>query len=135
MKRNRVWIEIVLLGSAIAFALALLMATLGAAAGALGTEQAAHARSERVYVGMISCSRCGSRHAPALSRTAETCTRVCVHGGASFSLVGADMTYLLDGDSNVLKTMAGRRARVRGTLSQNNLSQQTIKVSSVATEI
>jgi hypothetical protein len=130
MKRNRVWIEIVLLGSAIAFALALLMATLGAAAGALGTEQAAQAMHERVYVGMISCSRCGSRHAPALSRTAEVCTRVCVHDGASFALVGADSTYLLDGDSNVLKTMAGRRARVSGSL-----RQKTIKISSVAAEI
>ena len=130
MKRNRVWIEIVLLGSAIAFALALLMATLGAAAGALGPEQAAQVSSDRVYVGMISCSRCGARHAAALSRTADACTRVCVHGGASFALVGADMTYLLDGDLSVLKTMAGRRARVSGTL-----SQKTIKISSLAAEI
>ena len=130
MKRNRVWIEIVILGSAIAFALALLMATLGAAAGALGPEQAAQAPSDRVYVGMVSCSRCGARHAAALSRTAEACTRACVHGGASFALVGADMTYLLDGDPNILKTMAGRRARVSGTL-----SQKTIKVSSLAAEI
>ena len=130
MKRNRVWIEIVILGSAIAFALALLMATLGAAAGALGPEQAAQLPSDHVYVGMISCSRCGARHAAALSRTADACIRVCVHGGASFALVGADMTYLLDGDPNILKTMAGRRARVSGTL-----SQKTIKVSSLAAEI
>lgn len=130
MRKSRVWIEIVLLGSAIAFVLALLMATLGAAAGALGPEQAAHVSSDREYLGMISCSRCGARHAAALSSTAATCTRVCVHGGASFALVGADMTYLLDGDPNILKTMAGRRARVRGTL-----NQKTIKISSLAAEI
>jgi hypothetical protein len=130
MKRNRVWIEIVLLGSAIAFVLALLMATLGAAAGALGPEQSAQVHSDRVYVGMVSCSRCGARHAAALSRTADACTRACVHGGASFALVGADTTYLLDGDPSILKTMAGRRARVSGTL-----SQKTIKISSLAAEI
>ena len=41
MRNNRVWIEILLLGTAVACALALLIATLGAAAGAAAVEEAA----------------------------------------------------------------------------------------------
>ena len=128
MKTNRVWIEIVLLGTAIACALALLFATLGAAgaaAGEVGARQAS--TTEQTYEGMVSCSRCGAKHSAALGQTASTCTRTCVNGGANFALVDADATYLLDGDLNLLKKLAGQRARIVGAL-----HGQTIRVSSVA---
>ncbi|HEY3974167.1 MAG TPA: hypothetical protein VGM18_14260 [Candidatus Sulfotelmatobacter sp.] len=130
MKTHSIWIEIVVLGSTIAFVLALLIATLGAAAGALGPEAAAEITSQQVYVGMVSCSSCGARHSAAIGKTADVCIRVCVHGGSSFTLVDADMTYLLNGDSNLLKSLAGRRARVVGTL-----DNRTIKISSIAADI
>jgi len=134
MKTNhRVWIEIVTLGSAIAFALALLLATLGAAAGAatgdLGFLQAAPAATEQTYEGMVSCSKCGARHAAALDQTAADCVRICVHGGSSFALVSADETYLLDGDLNILKKISGQRARIVGAL-----NGKTIKISSAVAE-
>lgn len=129
MKTNRVWIEIVLLGTAIACALALLFATLGAAAGAAGGEGAARqsTTTEQTYEGMVSCSRCGAKHSAALGQAASTCTRTCVNGGANFALVDADATYLLDGDLILLKKLAGQRARIVGAL-----HGQTIRVSSVA---
>ena len=137
MKYHRFWIEIVLLGSAAAVALALLFATLGAAAGA-AARAAEHARDSSQlnpsgstsFEGMVTCSRCGAKHSAALGRSASTCVRVCVHGGASFTLVNADRTYLLDGDWTILKKIAGQRARVTGTR-----DGQTIKVVSVASEI
>jgi hypothetical protein len=129
MKTNRVWIEIVLLGTAIACALALLFATLGAAAGAAAGEVGARQANpaEQTYEGMVSCSRCGAKHSAALGQTASTCTRTCVNGGANFALVDADATYFLEGDLILLKKLAGQRARIVGAL-----HGQTIRVSSVA---
>lgn len=134
MARHRVWIEIVVLATAIACALALLFATLGAAAGAaVGTpanSQGAVITPSQSFEGMVTCSQCGARHPATLDRSATTCVRVCVHGGASFTLVYDDSTYLLDGDLNSFKKLAGQRARVVGVRSGN-----TIKVDSIAAVI
>jgi len=136
MRRHRVWIEIVLLGTVMAIALALFLATIGVAAGvaerpsepqqAKPTGHASPPATGLAYEGMVTCSRCGAKHSPALGRPATVCVRVCVHGGASFALVGADSTYLLQGDSEALKNVAGQRARVVG-----NLHDKTIEVVSV----
>lgn len=139
MNKNRVWMEIVILGTAIACALALLFATLGAAAGVAEGQvilqpppsaTTSQPYASQTYEGMVTCSRCGAKHSAALGQTATTCIRVCVHGGANFALVGADVTYLLDGDLNVLKKLAGQRARVVG-----ELHGKTIRISLVAAEI
>ena len=137
MKTSRVWIEIVILGTAIACVLALLFATLGAAAGAAEGEassrqltSAAPATTDQAYNGMVTCSRCGVKHSASLGRTASTCARVCVHGGASFVLVDEDATYLLEGHSTELTRVAGQRAHVVGVL-----NGKTIRISSVSAEI
>jgi len=130
MKRNRLWLEIVLLGTAIACVLALLFATLGAAAGVAEGQEAkqlpANLVHEQTYDGIVTCSRCGARHSAKLAQTATVCARVCVHGGASFALVDAEDTYLLDGDLNALKKLAGQRAHVVGAL-----NGKTIRIVSV----
>lgn len=139
MNTRRIWIEIVVVGSAISVGLALLFASIGAAAGipeagndapqsAIAATQTADS-AEQVFDGMVTCSRCGARHSPALQRPATVCVRVCVHGGASFALVSADSSYVLRGDSQLLKPFAGERARVVGTLSGH-----TILVRSVSPE-
>ncbi len=131
MRRNRVWIEIVMLCTAIACVLALLFATLGAAAGVaegeVSSQQQTPATTSRTYEGMVTCSRCGAKHSAALGQAATTCIRVCVHGGAHFALVDADATYVLEGDSVVLAKVAGQRAQVVG-----ELHGKTIKISSVS---
>jgi hypothetical protein len=130
MKRNRLWLEIVLLGTAIACVLALLFATLGAAAGVAEGQEAkqfpANPAHGQTYDGIVTCSRCGARHSAKLAQTATVCARVCVHGGASFALVDAEDTYLLDGDFNALKKLAGQRAHVVGAL-----NGKTIRIVSV----
>jgi hypothetical protein len=123
-----VWTEIILLATATAFALALLLATLGAAAGlAVGQAQPQPAAMAQSFEGMVTCSRCGAKHQPALDRSASTCVRVCVHGGSSFALINDESAYLLDGDLSSLKKLAGQRARVTGTRIGN-----TIKVTTIA---
>ena len=130
MKGHRVWIEILLLGTVIAIALALLLATLGAAAGATSNEPTARQESPspagQAYEGMVTCSRCGARHSRALGQTAADCTRLCVRSGVGFALVDSDTTYLLDGDLGVLGRLAGKRARIVG-----ELNGKTIRIFSV----
>lgn len=154
MKTSRFWIEIVALGTAIACALALVIATLGAAAVAVGghpneagssqaspgqgglerTAQPSPASSssfssarQQAREGMVTCSRCGAKHSAALGKTAVNCSLTCVHSGATFALVDGDKTYMLDGATDRLKKVAGQRARIMGVVQGNR-----IKVSSVA---
>jgi hypothetical protein len=125
---NRVWVEILLLSTAAACALALLLATLGAAAGAATGDVGSVSTTEHTYQGMVSCSRCEAKHPASLGATAGKCILGCVRGGATFVLIDGDQTYLLDGDLMTLKRVAGRRANVVGAVKGN-----TIKVSSVGT--
>lgn len=134
MRYHRFWIEILVLGTLVACILALLIATVGAAAGAAAGEKevahavtAAPAEPEQSFEGMVTCSRCGAKHSAALDRSASTCVRICVHGGASFALVEDDSVYILDGDVSVLKKLAGQRADILGTRSGG-----TIKVVSAS---
>ena len=121
MTFNRCWREIVLIGTGVACALALLMATLGAAAAVFERPE-----GEQSYEGMVTCSRCGARHAAKPGATAAECTFACVHGGAQFALVDGDKAYLLEGDVSSLKPVVGQRASVTGVLTGN-----TIHLSSV----
>ena len=132
MKTHRVWFEIVILGTGIACALALLIASFAAVAGAAasqGQRQHVNQTAERTFEGMVTCSRCGARHSAARGQAPDVCVRVCVHDGGTFALVDSDSTYTLQGDLTVLKKFAGQRARVVGTL-----SGKTIKVTSLAAQ-
>jgi hypothetical protein len=133
--RSNLWIEILAVGTAIALALALLIATLSAAAGAVGDEAevglaAPHAPqqdSQRTYEGMITDTYCGAKHDAGINRAASDCVRICVHSGNSFALLSGEKIYILNGDPVILKTIAGMRARISGSLDGN-----TITVSSAA---
>jgi len=129
MNKHRFWIEILVLSTLIACALALVIATIGAtgaAASEAGSQQST-ALPGHSYEGMVTCSRCGAKHSAAMARTATSCARMCVKTGASFELVQADSTYLLEGNLEELTRVAGQRARITG-----NLNGNTIKVASVA---
>jgi hypothetical protein len=144
MKANRIWIETVVFGTAIAVSCALLIATLAAATVALiqpadaevlpGAEISQVAESQQLdptrlqtFEGMVTCSQCGAKHSAALARNATDCTRRCVRSGASFALIDGDRTYILGGDLMTIKKVAGQRARLVGSVHGN-----TIQVSSVA---
>ena len=137
MKVNHFLIETVALATAVAFALAVCIATLSAAAES-ASEALAHPQTpsqsgaahtgegtSESFEGVVTCSRCGARHSASLGKNAADCARVCVHGGAKFVLVNGDKTYVLEGDPDLLKRVAGRRTRIAGVASGN-----TIRVSS-----
>jgi hypothetical protein len=134
MRTHRIWIEIVMFGSVIACALALvfamIVATASVATGQIKTSAADSVTTEsRAFEGMVTCSHCGARHSAKLAQSATTCVRVCVHGGAQFALVNAESVYLLNGGVDALKPIAGQRAKIVG-----NLDGNTIKVQSVVVE-
>lgn len=141
MTRNRLWIEIIGLGSAIACAVALLIATLGAAVAFTGqpasgqkieapaappSPSVPQAYPTQAYEGMVTCSMCGAKHSAKLGENAADCTTSCVRAGATFSLIDGDKVYQLDGDLGLLKKVAGQRARIIGIARGN-----TIQVSSL----
>jgi hypothetical protein len=141
--RPKFWMEIVALGTAGAFGVALLLVSLGTAAGAAsgGTEQPQPAVTstsqlsssqlpsapQQTYDGMVTCSRCGAKHPATSSRNASDCARSCVHAGASFALIDGDVVYLLKGNLDQVKKVAGQRATITGAINGN-----TIEVSSVS---
>jgi hypothetical protein len=133
MKVHRLWIGIIAQGAGVACALALLIATLGAvggvAAGRFGQTQSTESATGEVYEGMVTCSHCGARHSAKIGQTAADCTRICVHGGSNFALVDGEKVYLLKGDLDLLKKVAGERVRVHGVISGN-----TIRVTSLDAE-
>jgi hypothetical protein len=130
---NRFWFEIVTLTGAVAFALALLIATLGTVGGAAASEpklsqpqsiqhQSAPASATQTYEGMISDSHCGAKHSAAIGLSATDCTIMCVRGGEHFLLVDDKITYVLEGDPTILKQSAGRRVKITGTENDGTIS-------------
>lgn len=128
----RFWVEMLLMVTAIACALAFLIATLGAAAGAAAEdpESGQPAQSSAVqpqsYRGMVTDTRCGARHSSEIAQTAADCTRLCVHAGERFSLVDGDRVYVLEGEPANLKRVAGERVRIVGTLNGNTISVSSV---------
>jgi hypothetical protein len=130
------WMEILTLSTAGACAVALLLGSLGTAAGAAGESSVppqdaiqaqAPSATQQTYDGFITCSRCGAKHPASSSRNASDCTRICVHGGASFALIDGEEVYILEGNLSQVKKVAGQRAAITGILTGH-----TITVSSVA---
>lgn len=137
MKAPRLWIEIAMIGTAIACALALLIATLGALGGAaveaFGQSQqtavTGQAAGEETHEGVVTCSQCGAKHSAKIGESAADCTRKCVHAGAHFALVDGDKIYQLEGDPAVLKQSAGQRVRVTGVVTGNTIRFSSLRSS------
>ncbi len=120
------------LTSAIACALALLLATAGSVAGAVGIEQQPSQPAQSTpdkaqsYEGIVTDSHCGAKHSASVGMTAADCTRVCIHSGEHFALVDGDKAYKLEGGMDALKQSAGQRVKVIGTLSGNTISVASV---------
>jgi hypothetical protein len=128
----RLWIEVLALVSALSCALALFLTTVGAAAGTDGAEpepgqasQTSDVRSE-TYEGMITDAHCGAKHSAVVGKSAADCTRLCVHSGEQFALVDGEKMYVLRGQPEALKRVAGQRVEVVGTLNGNVISVVSI---------
>jgi hypothetical protein len=133
MKAHRLWIEIAMIGTAIACALAFLLATLGALGGvaveAFGQIPTTQTSAQESYEGVVTCSQCGAKHSAKIGQSAADCTRMCVHGGAHFALVDGEKIYQLDGDPALLKRVAGERVQVVGVVTGNTIRISTLRSS------
>ncbi len=144
----RYWIGTLALAGAVAYALALFIATPGAAAGGGSKEtpsnsaaqssppaQSSPAQSSpaqsmeaqpQTYDGVITDTHCEAKHSAPLAETAAECTRICVHSGERFALVDGDKMYVLEGEPAALKRAAGERVRIAGTLNGNTISVTSV---------
>ena len=108
------------MGAVGAFVLALLLATVGAAAAAFAEQ--ANEPAAKTYQGMVTCSRCGAKHMAKGGQNPADCTFSCVRTGASFALVDGDKTYQLDGDLTLIKKVVGQRAQITGVVHGNTIT-------------
>ncbi len=81
--------------------------------------------ADKSFVGVISDSHCGAKHAEASDKAAG-CVGKCVSGGAKYALVSQGKVYQLDPQDKVSSDLAGKSVSVKGTLSGD-----TITISSV----
>jgi Mg-chelatase subunit ChlD len=129
MRNRRFWIELITVCTTIAFGLALLLATVGAAAGAASSEQEtapAQTSEQQTYEGVVTDTHCGAKHEAKISKTAADCARACVHAGSQFALVDGETTYVLSGDMNQLKRAAGARVTLTGTRTGDTIAVSAI---------
>ncbi len=130
--KPRFWLETIAVVSAIACALAMMIAALGMVAGSAAAEPLSNQSQPsseipvQNYEGLITDTQCGAQHSAAIGKTATDCTLACVHGGGQFALVDGDATYLLEGDLATLKRVAGQRVRVMGTLNGKKISVRSV---------
>ncbi len=81
--------------------------------------------AEKSFRGVIGDAMCGAKHATA-SADAAACVAKCVQGGSKYVLVSHGKGYQLDPQDKVSADLAGKNAKVKGTL-----NGETITVSSV----
>ncbi|MCU1300775.1 MAG: hypothetical protein JWQ87_1059 [Candidatus Sulfotelmatobacter sp.] len=112
--------------SALIIASSSLIDTTAAAKPVLAQNNASPALSSQSYEGVITDTRCGAKHSAAIGMAAADCTRVCVHGGEQFALVDGDNVYVLEGNLQQLKRMAGQRVRILGNLNGTKISVSAV---------
>jgi len=77
--------------------------------------------ADKEWTGVISDSHCGLKHATA-SDEAAACVTSCVTGGAKYVLVSGGKLYQLDPQNKIDSKLAGRDAKVTGTMSGGTIT-------------
>jgi hypothetical protein len=80
--------------------------------------------AEESFMGTVSDSNCGAKHAVA-GKQAEECVEKCVSGGAKYVLVSKGKVYQLD-DQDKFKGMGGKRVHVKGTLNGDTITVASV---------
>jgi hypothetical protein len=111
------------------FGLTLILAAVCSGAGVSATREAfatPPSASDQVYQGVVTDTRCGAKHSTEIGLTASDCTIQCIRMGEQFALVDGDTRYILDGDSQILKRVAGQRVKISGSLTANRLEVKSV---------
>lgn len=100
----------------------------GLMSGWLFAQQAKPGNSAKTFTGVISDSMCGAQHM-AKDKTAAQCTRECVQSGEGYVLVVGKKTYTLKGDAAALDKFAGEEVTVKGTISGDTITAESVTAS------
>jgi hypothetical protein len=84
------------------------------------------ASSIQDYEGILTDTRCGAKHSAMIELSAADCARACVHAGEHFALVDGERTYVLQGDPQLMKRLAGERVKISGTLNGTTIDVTSI---------
>jgi len=80
--------------------------------------------ADKSYMGTVSDSHCGAKHATA-SADAAGCVEKCVSGGAKYVLVSKGKVYQLD-PQDKFQGMGGKSVKVMGSLSGDTLTVTSV---------
>jgi hypothetical protein len=83
------------------------------------------AQQSQTLTGTVSDAMCGAHHMMK-GATAAECTRACVKQGSDFALVSGGKVYTLKGDKTKFDKFAGENVTVKGTVSGDTISVDTI---------
>lgn len=79
----------------------------------------------KTLTGIISDSMCGAHHM-AKDKSPADCTRMCVKGGQKYALVAGNKVYTLEGHEAELDKLAGEKATLKGTISGETLTVDSV---------
>jgi hypothetical protein len=96
------------------------------ATGLLLTASLAVAQATKTLTGTVSDVMCGKKHMMA-GKSAAECTRECVKEGSDYALVTGDKVYTLKGDKAAIDKFAGANVVVKGKLSGDTVTMESIK--------
>ena len=77
--------------------------------------------ADNSWTGVVSDSHCGLKHSKA-SDDAAACVAECVKGGAKYVLVTGGKVYKLDPQDKITSDLAGRSAKLTGTLKGDTIT-------------
>lgn len=86
---------------------------------------AAKAGKQATLTGVVSDTMCGAKHMMA-GKSAAECTRSCVKADSDYALVVGQKVYTLKGNASDLDKYAGERVTVKGTVSGDTVTAQSI---------
>jgi hypothetical protein len=79
----------------------------------------------KTLTGVVSDSMCGAKHM-AKNKTPAECTRECAKAGSDYAVVVGKEVYVLKGEQAAIDKFAGNRATVKGAVSGNTVTVQSI---------
>ncbi len=83
------------------------------------------AAASGTLTGIVSDAMCGAHHM-AKDKSAADCTRECVKQGTKFALVVGKKVYTLEGHEAELDKVAGMKATVKGKVSGETVTVQSV---------
>src|SRR5260370_39064818 len=79
----------------------------------------------KTLTGVVSDSMCGAAHM-AKDKSPAECTRACVKTGSDYALVVGKKIYTLKGNASDLDMYAGERVTVKGMVTGNTITAESL---------